>query len=154
MFVSLKAHSIPGVVDAMQPLLGKETSVVTAVNGVPYWYFYKHGGHLENSTLETVDPGGKQWASLLPERAIGCIVYPATEVVEPGVVQHVYGDKFPLGRAERGDDRAGGRVQQGDGGGGMRAPVLDKIRGRDVAQAVGQSELQPDQRADGGDART
>ena len=127
-FVSLKAHSIPGVVDAMQPLLADDTSVVTAVNGVPYWYFYRHGGHLEGSTLETVDPGGKQWKSLLPERAIGCIVYPATEVVEPGVIQHVYGDKFPIGEPCGEQTKRTEALSKAMAAGGMRAPVLDKIR--------------------------
>jgi 2-dehydropantoate 2-reductase len=127
-FVSLKAHSVPGVVDAMEPLLGNDTSVVTAVNGVPYWYFYKHGGDLEGSTLETIDPGGRQWRALRPERAIGCIVYPATEVIEPGVIQHVYGDKFPIGepsgeRTER-VERLSGLMEAA----GLRAPVLDRIR--------------------------
>ncbi len=127
-FVSLKAHSIPGVVDAMQPLLANNTSVVTAVNGVPYWYFYRHGGALENSTLQSVDPGGRQWSGLLPERAIGCIVYPATEVVEPGVIQHVYGDKFPLG------EPSGERTERIEAlsklmeAGGLRAPVMENIR--------------------------
>jgi 2-dehydropantoate 2-reductase len=127
-FVSLKAHSVPGVVDRMEPLLGNDTSVVTAVNGVPYWYFYKHGGDLEGSTLETIDPGGRQWRALRPERGIGCIVYPATEVVEPGVIQHVYGDKFPIGepsgeRTER-VERLSGLMEAA----GLRAPVLDRIR--------------------------
>ncbi len=58
-FITLKAHSVPGVVDQMQPLLGPETAVVTGVNGIPYWYFYKHGGELAGSTLESVDPGGR-----------------------------------------------------------------------------------------------
>ena len=127
-FVSLKAHAIPGVVDAMRPLLSNSTSVVTAVNGIPYWYFYKHGGAYEGSTLQSIDPGGKQWNTLRPERAIGCIVYPATEIVEPGVIQHVYGDKFPLGEpsGERTD-----RVQQLSAlmeAAGLRAPVMDNIR--------------------------
>ncbi len=127
-FVSLKAHAIPGVVDAMRPLLSNSTSVVTAVNGIPYWYFYKHGGVYEGSTLQSIDPGGKQWNTLRPERAIGCIVYPATEIVEPGVVQHVYGDKFPLGEpsGERTD-----RVQQLSAlmeSAGLRAPVMENIR--------------------------
>ena len=127
-FVSLKAHAIPGVVDAMRPLLSNDTSVVTAVNGIPYWYFYKHGGAYEGSTLQSIDPGGKQWNTLRPERAIGCIVYPATEIVEPGVVQHVYGDKFPLGEpsGERTD-----RVQRLSAlmeAAGLRAPVMDNIR--------------------------
>ena len=73
------------------------TRVVTAVNGIPYWYFHKHGGAHEGSTLESIDPGGRQWRELTPQRAIGCIVYPATEIEAPGVIRHVYGDRFPLG---------------------------------------------------------
>ena len=95
--VGLKAHQLSSAVESMQPLLGNDTAIVTAVNGIPYWYFYRHGGAVEGSTLESVDPGGRQWRELRPERAIGCIVYPATEVVEPGVIRHVYGDKFPVG---------------------------------------------------------
>jgi 2-dehydropantoate 2-reductase len=126
--VALKAHSVPGVVDAMRPLLGNDTGVVTAVNGIPYWYFYKHGGALENSTLETIDPAAKQWRVLGPERAIGCVVYPATEIVEPGIIQHVYGDKFPIGEpsGERSFrvERLGRMMTKA----GLRAPVLDNIR--------------------------
>jgi len=127
-FVALKAHSIPGVVDQMQSLLANDTSIVTAVNGIPYWYFYKHGGDLEGTVVETIDPGGRQWRGLRPERAIGCVVYPATEIVEPGVIQHVYGDKFPLGEpsGERTD-----RVEalsQAMAAAGLRAPVLENIR--------------------------
>ncbi|HEU4518278.1 MAG TPA: 2-dehydropantoate 2-reductase, partial [Microvirga sp.] len=126
--IALKAHSVPGVVDAMEPLLGNDTGIVTAVNGIPYWYFYRHGGAHEGSTLESIDPGGRQWSVLRPERAIGCVVYPATEVVEPGVIKHIYGDKFPLGepsgeRTER-VTRLSGMMQAA----GLRAPVLDNIR--------------------------
>lgn len=126
--VALKAHSVPGVVDAMQPLLGNDTAVVTAVNGVPYWYYYKHGDQLENRTLESVDPGGKQWHGLRPERAIGCIVYPATEVVAPGVIQHVYGDKFPLGEPSGEITERVTKLSEAFAAGGMRAPVMPNIR--------------------------
>jgi 2-dehydropantoate 2-reductase len=126
--IALKAHSVPNVVDAMQPLLGNDTSVVTAVNGVPYWYFYKFGGHLEGRTLETIDPGSKQWQALRPERAIGCIVYPATEVVEPGVIQHVYGDKFPIGEPSGEKTERVERLAEVMNAGGLRAPVLENIR--------------------------
>lgn len=126
--VCLKAHSIPTVVESMQPLLGPDTAVVTAVNGIPYWYFYKDGSECEGRTLESVDPGADQWNRLGPERAIGCVVYPATEVVEPGVIKHVYGDKFPLGEP---DGSASERVKalstlMEDAG--LRAPVLERIR--------------------------
>jgi 2-dehydropantoate 2-reductase len=95
--IALKAHSVPSVVDLMPPLLGPNTSVVTAVNGLPYWYFYNHGGALAGTTLQSVDPGGKQWNVLGPERAIGCVLLPAAEIAEPGVIKHVYGKKFPIG---------------------------------------------------------
>jgi 2-dehydropantoate 2-reductase len=127
-FVALKAHAVPGVVDAMQPLFGNDTGVVTAVNGVPYWYFYRHGGAHQGTTLETIDPGGRQWHGLRPERAIGCIVYPATEVVEPGVIRHVYGDKFPLGEPSGERTARIARLSELMHAAGLRAPVLDNIR--------------------------
>ena len=95
--VTLKAHSAPAVVQPMQPLLGPDTAVVSAVNGVPWWYFYGLEGPWQDHRLETVDPGGVQWDGIGPERAIGCVVYPATEVVEPGVIQHLDGNRFTLG---------------------------------------------------------
>ena len=97
--ICLKAHSITGVIEAIQPLLGAHTRIVTAVNGIPYWYFYRHGNECEGATLESIDPGGRQWRELGPERAIGCIVYPATEIEAPGVIRHIYGDRFPVGEA-------------------------------------------------------
>lgn len=127
-FVSLKAHSIPGVVDAMLPLLSNDTSIVTAVNGVPYWYFYRHGGDLEGTSLEAIDPGARQWNALRPERAIGCIVYPATEVVEPGVIQHVYGDKFPIGEPSGETTERVQAFSDMMGSAGLRAPVMGNIR--------------------------
>ena len=71
----------------MQPLLGADTTVATAMNGIPWWYFYKHSGELENYQITTVDPQKKQWGQIGPERAIGCITYVASEVVEPGVIK-------------------------------------------------------------------
>lgn len=126
--IALKAHSVPSVLDAMQPLLGPDTAVVTAVNGIPYWYFYRHGGALEGTTLESIDPGGRQWRELGPERAIGCVVYPATEVVAPGVIQHVYGTKFPLGEASGERTERVEKLSQMMAAGGLDAPIRDNIR--------------------------
>ncbi len=95
--VTLKAHSVPAVVDLLHPLLGPDTAVVTAANGVPWWYFYGLEGPWRDRRLESVDPGGAQWRKIGPERAIGCVVYPATEVAEPGVVRHMDGNRFTLG---------------------------------------------------------
>jgi 2-dehydropantoate 2-reductase len=97
LIVTLKAHTVSAVVDAMQPLLGPDTAVVTAFSGIPYWYFYDYGGNLAGTILESVDPEGKQWLGLGPQRAIGCVLYPAVDIVEPGVIKHVHGKKFPIG---------------------------------------------------------
>jgi 2-dehydropantoate 2-reductase len=126
--VCLKAHSITGAIEAMQPLLGEGTRIVTAVNGIPYWYFYKHGGPYEGSTLESIDPGGRQWREFTPQRAIGCIVYPATEIDAPGVIRHIYGDRFPIGEPS---GETSSDVEQLSAlfiEAGMQAPVLDRIR--------------------------
>lgn len=98
--VTLKAHSLPGIADRIQPLLGPDTAVVTGVNGIPWWYFYKLSGPYENHKLESVDPGGKFWDAVGPERAIGFVVYPATEIVEPGVILHIEGDRFTMGEPD------------------------------------------------------
>jgi len=126
--VTLKAHQVPGVVDRMQPLLGPDTSVVMAVNGVPWWYFYKLEGPYEDHRIETIDPGGVQWRGIGPERVLGCVVYPAAEVKEPGVVTHIEGDRYSLGepsgeRSERA--QALSKVLQAAG---LKAPVRPKIR--------------------------
>jgi len=127
--LTLKAHSVPGCVDMMQPLLGNDTAIVTAVNGIPYWYFHDHGGAaFVGKTLETVDPGAKQWKQLRPERAIGCVVYPATEVVEPGVIKHIYGDKFPIGEPSGARSERIERLAQLMESSGLKAPIRDNIR--------------------------
>jgi len=128
LIVCLKAHSITGVIDRMQPLLGPRTRIVTAVNGIPYWYFYKHGGRYEGSTLESIDPGGRQWRELGPERAIGCIVYPATEIEAPGVIRHAYGNNFPLGEPSGEITPDVKSLSDLFAASGMKAPVLDRIR--------------------------
>jgi 2-dehydropantoate 2-reductase len=126
--ICLKAHSITGVIEQMRPLLGAHTRIVTAVNGIPYWYFYKHGNAFEGTALQSVDPGGRQWHELGAARAIGCIVYPATEIEAPGVIRHVYGNNFPLGEpsGERSADVE--RLSALFEAAGLRAPVHDRIR--------------------------
>jgi 2-dehydropantoate 2-reductase len=126
--ICLKAHSITGVLDQMRPLLGPHTRIVTAVNGIPYWYFHKHGGAYEGSMLESIDPGGRQWRELTPQRAIGCIVYPATEIEAPGVIRHVYGDRFPIGEPSGKTTEDVQRLSDVFVKAGMQAPILDRIR--------------------------
>ena len=94
--VGLKAHALPVVLEQMQPLLGKDTAILFAQNGLPWWYFYKHGGPHDGRRIESVDPGGKIWARLGPERALGCVVWQAAELESPGIIAHAYGDRMPI----------------------------------------------------------
>ncbi len=126
--VCLKAHAITGVLDQMQPLLGPRTRIVTAVNGIPYWFFYKHGGPYENATLQSIDPGGRQWRELGPGRAIGCIVHPAAEIVEPGVIRHIYGNHFPIGEPSGEISADVEALSALFTRAGLKAPTLDRIR--------------------------
>ena len=98
--VSLKSHQAPGAVEAMQPLLGPNTTVVTAMNGVPWWYFYKLVGPYENHRVHSVDPDGTQWDGIGPERVVGCITYVAAEVVAPGVVKSGGSGRYFIGEPD------------------------------------------------------
>ena len=95
--LTLKAHGVAGVIDRMQPLIGKDTAILFAQNGLPWWYFYGSGGPFEGRTLESVDPGGTIWKGLGPERALGSVVWQAAEIEAPGVIAHHYGDRMPIG---------------------------------------------------------
>jgi 2-dehydropantoate 2-reductase len=126
--LTLKAHSVAGSLDQIAPLLGPDTAVVTAQNGVPWWYFFRHGGALEGTRLAAVDPQGRIWDRIDPARVIGCVAYPAAEVEEPGVIRHIEGDRFPLGEptGERTDRIA--RLSEALVAAGLRAPIRADIR--------------------------
>jgi 2-dehydropantoate 2-reductase len=126
--LALKAHSVPGVLQAMQPLIGPGTAVVTAQNGVPWWYFYKHGGTHEGARVEAVDPGGAIWNAIGPERAIGCVVYIAAEVEAPGIIRHVEGERLPLGEPSGEKTERVVALAQALVAGGLRAPIRPDIR--------------------------
>ena len=126
--VTLKAHQVPGVVAPMQPLLGSDTAVVMGVNGVPWWYFHGLGGEYEGRRLPSVDPGDVQWDGIGPARVIGCVVYPAAEVPEPGVVELVEGDRFTLGEPTGDRTERIERLSQALIAAGLKAPVRAKIR--------------------------
>ena len=98
--ITLKAHSLPGIADRLAPLLGPDTAVVTGVNGIPWWYFYKLEGPHENHQLDSVDPDGRFWDVVGPERAIGFVVYPAAEIAEPGVIRHIEGKRYTMGEPD------------------------------------------------------
>ena len=126
--LTLKAHSVAPVVDRMRPLLGPDTAVVTAQNGILWWYFYKLRGPWENERLPIADPGGKIWDGLGPERAIGCVVYPSCEIVEPGVVRHIDGKRFMLGEPDGTKSERVTALSKILTSAGLKSPVRTRIR--------------------------
>lgn len=126
--VTLKAHSLPAAADQIAMMMGPDTALVTAINGVPYWYFYGLEGKWRDRRVESVDPGGTLWETLPPRQVIGAIVYPAAEVVEPGVIGHSYGDRFSLGEPDGSRSERVERLSRLLIGAGLKAPVRPRIR--------------------------
>ncbi|MCI5110331.1 MAG: 2-dehydropantoate 2-reductase [Marivita sp.] len=126
--VTLKAHSVPPIVEKMQPLIGPNTTIVSGVNGVPWWYFHKIGGEHEGTRLESVDPGNAQWDGFGPDRVLGCVVYPAAEVIEPGVVKHIEGNRFSLGEPDGSKSERATALSQALSSAGLKAPVRPRLR--------------------------
>ncbi|WP_170771548.1 MULTISPECIES: 2-dehydropantoate 2-reductase [Ruegeria] len=127
-FITLKAHSVPAVVDSIQPLIGDETTIVSGVNGVPWWYFHKLGGPFEGTRLSSVDPGDAQWNGFGPDRVLGCVVYPAAEVIAPGSIKHVEGNRFSLGEPDGTKSDRASNLSAALSTAGLRAPVRPRIR--------------------------
>ncbi len=126
--IALKAHQAWEAAEDLKPLLGPQTAVVTAQNGVPWWYFYGLGGTFAERRLRSVDPGDRQWNAIGPERVIGCTVYPAAEIAEPGVIRHIYGDQFGLGEPDRSASERLSRFADALTAGGLKPRIYSDIR--------------------------
>ncbi len=125
---SLKAHQAYDSAAAFAPLLGPGTAVLTAMNGISWWYFYRDGGRYEGRHLDSVDPGGRQWNVIGPERAIGCVVEPACEVVAPGVIVHHKLNRFIIGEPDGSRSNRALVLSQVVRDAGFDAPVRENIR--------------------------
>lgn len=126
--LAMKAHQVEAVLPELPKLIGPQTLIVPMQNGVPFWYFHGHGGALAGTTVKSVDPNGALMQQVPADRIIGCVVYPASELTAPGVVQHIEGERFPLGEL---DGRVSERVQRLSdtfAKAGFKAPVLEDIR--------------------------
>lgn len=128
--IAVKAHGITKILKDLSPLIGRDTVVVSAVNGLPWWYFHKanSGTLLDDLPIESVDPGGRIFNTIGPEKALGCVVYPACEIAEPGVIRHLSGDRFTLGEPSM---LTSARLKVLSSlliAGGLKAPQKAKIR--------------------------
>jgi 2-dehydropantoate 2-reductase len=126
--LAMKAHQVEAVATDVPKLFGPETVVVTMQNGIPFWYFHNHGGALAGTPVRSVDPTGLVAAKIPAERVIGCVVYPASELIAPGVVKHIEGDRFPVGELDGSSSERVNRVSACFSAAGFKAPVLDNIR--------------------------
>lgn len=126
--LTVKAHQVVDVLPQMRALFGPQTVVVTMINGIPWWYFQKLGGAHEGRMLESVDPGGRIAEHIEPERIIGSVVYPASELVAPGVVKLIEGNRFTLGELDGTRSERIDRLSQTMIRAGFKAPVSKDIR--------------------------
>jgi 2-dehydropantoate 2-reductase len=125
---ALKAQQAHASARAFAPLLAPRTAVLTAMNGIPWWYFYKERGPLDGHHLESVDPGAAQWNTIGPERAIGCVVDPACEVVAPGVIEHRLFKRFTIGEPDGSTSERIVALRDALVSAGFDAPIRDTIR--------------------------
>jgi 2-dehydropantoate 2-reductase len=128
LLITLKAHSLEPALPQLAPLIGPGTTIVSAVNGVPWWYTYRLPAPFADRRITAIDPDGALWAALPPPQCLGAIVYPAATVPSPGVVDHTYGDRFSLGepggeRSERANTLSALMIAAG-----LKAPVRPRIR--------------------------
>ena len=126
--LAMKAHQVEAVAGDVPKLLGPETIVIPMQNGIPFWYFYGHSGALAGRRVNSVDPSGEIYDKIPCERVIGCVVYPAAELISPGVIRHVEGNRFPVGEPDGTTSKRVIQVARCFVQAGLQAPILSDIR--------------------------
>jgi 2-dehydropantoate 2-reductase len=126
--LAMKAHQVEAVAPQVPKLFGPDTVVVPMQNGIPYWYFHRYPGELAGTRVTSVDPSGLIGECIPCERVIGCVVYPAAELISPGVIKHVEGNRFPVGEPDGTSSARVARVSECFIRAGLQAPVLGDIR--------------------------
>ncbi|MGM3306843.1 2-dehydropantoate 2-reductase [Anabaena sp. WFMT] len=126
--LAIKANSVSAIAPFIPHLYHEQTMVITAQNGIPWWYFCKHGGEYEGTRLNSLDADGIIENNIDIDRVIGCVVYPAAEIVEPGVIQHLEGERFTLGEIDGSKTERIQLLAQALKKAGFKAPVRNQIR--------------------------
>ncbi len=140
---SLKAHSGNETAKIMSTMLHKKSIVIPTLNGIPWWFFYKFGGKLDNYQLESVDPGQNQLNSINPDKVLGCVVYPAAIIEEPGTIKHIEGKRFILGEPDNSMSERVIRISELFSAAGLKAPVSRDIRSDIWLKLIGNSSFNP-----------
>ena len=141
--LGMKAHQVAAIVHELPTLYHEETMVLTAQNGIPWWYFFKHGGEYEGRTLESVDPGGIIATNLPIERVVGTVVYPAAEIIQPGVLKHIEGNRFSVAEIDNTSTPRIELLSKTLKEAGFKAPVISDIRSELWTKLWGNLSLNP-----------
>ena len=142
-FITLKAYSINGLVKEISTMFDENTSVISAYNGIPWWYFFGAEGQFKNYRIKCIDPKNIQWNVITPERIIGCVVYPATEIIEPGVIKHIEGNRFSLGEPNGAQTERISRISKAMARADLKAPVRKNIRQEIWMKLIGNLAFNP-----------
>jgi len=143
LFLTVKAHGLTEIAPQIGPLIGPETAVVSAQNGMPWWYFQRHGGMWDGTHLESVDPGGVISKAIDPERIIGCVVYPTAAIVEAGVIEHTEGNRFAIGELDGSSSQRCRQLAASLISAGFKAPIRSNIRHEIWAKLLGNVAFNP-----------
>jgi 2-dehydropantoate 2-reductase len=143
-FLTTKAHSIGSIAARLGHALPADATLVTAQNGIPWWYFHRHGGPLDGARVKSVDPDGEIARHINADQVVGCIVYPSTVVVRPGVVKHIEGTRFSLGEPDRsGESDRCKMIAAALVASGLEAPIPTDIREELWLKLLGNAALNP-----------
>ena len=142
-FLALKANSLQALAPRIGAALGSDAAVIAAQNGIPWWYFQSHGGPLEGTVLEFVDPGGTISRSIPSNAVVGCVIYSSAEIIEPGVIRHIEGTRFPIGEPDGAISERCLSIAEAFKAGGLKAPVMRKLRDHIWLKLVGNVAFNP-----------
>jgi 2-dehydropantoate 2-reductase len=142
-FLGVKAHALPQLAPQLKAVLGPDTTVVSTQNGIPWWYFQGFGGEWDGLRLERIDPGGVISSSIEARRVLGSIIYFATEITEPGVIQHTEGNRITLGEPDGTRSERVRAIAEALIASGFRCPITTRIRHEIFVKVLGNASFNP-----------
>jgi 2-dehydropantoate 2-reductase len=142
-FLAVKAHGLPQLAPHLKSVLVPDTTVVSTQNGIPWWYFQGFGGEWEDLRLERVDPGGVISSVIEARRVVGSIIYFATEITAPGVVQHIEGNRLTLGEPDGSRSERVRQIADALIASGLRCPITARLRQEIWVKVLGNASLNP-----------
>jgi 2-dehydropantoate 2-reductase len=142
-FLGVKAHGLPKLAPHLKPVLGPDTTVVSTQNGIPWWYFQGFGGQWDGLRLERIDPGGVISSAIEARRVVGSIIYFATEIAQPGVIQHTEGNRITLGEPDGTRSDRIRLIAEALIASGFRCPITARIRHEIWVKVLGNASFNP-----------